>query len=203
LKYILGVNKINKSKKILNEEKKKQRMIQKQDEIAKQKVMKQLNLNNRLKNNPDYKLKLMEIIFDKGIKNYDFFSQFLKHAQVNDLKYKVQSELIPNSMTFYRNIENHYVNEKNELYSNLQTINENHVVIIWNSEETIKYIFNNTFTSTISNIKLLIPNKKLSLIIYKIDNYFKYLKSVKDQSMQEEISRKLSNLIDYTCSKFK
>ncbi|XP_011504232.1 PREDICTED: crossover junction endonuclease EME1-like [Ceratosolen solmsi marchali] len=183
----------NNVNKILEKGKDKQQTkLEKQEEITKQKLLKKLNKKNCLNNNADHKLKLIEIIFDEEIKNHDYFDHFLTYAEENCIKYNVQSQLIPKSITFSRYIENHYINKENNLCSNIENVNEKHIIIIWNCKEIIDHIFDNTFISVISNIKLLVPDRKLSLIIYKIGSYFKYLKSIKDRAVQETFSRNLS-----------
>ena len=137
----------------------------------------------------------MEIRFDEEITNFDFYTEFLKTAQESEVKHSVKSHLVPNSITWKRKVEENYLNEKHEICSNIKIVNENQIMLIWDCEETVKHIHRGTFVSAISNTKSLVSDKKISLVMYKIESYFKHMKTVKDRAVQNEISN--GNLINY------
>ncbi|XP_014212150.1 crossover junction endonuclease EME1 [Copidosoma floridanum] len=141
------------------------------------------------KTNPKDCMKSMEVIIDEGVKKYDFFNDFSRTATENELKYSIKSQLIPNSITWKRRAEVIY----DEKEVNIEVVDENQLVIIWDCEETIKHVSENTLIPAISNIKSMMPCQQISLILYKTQGYFKYSKSAKDQTAQSSADNNKQN----------
>lgn len=173
--------------KIRKKEEREQERIRKQREQAKQKALKQMNSKNRLNFDPDYSMKLMKVILDEELENSDFFTDFIKSTEETEMTYDVQSQIIPKSITWTRRVEENYVNDMNEVCSNSRIIQENHVMIIWDCKETVQHVVDGTFTTAINNIKSLVSDQKLYLVMYKVDDYFKFLKQKKNRNARDEI----------------
>ncbi|XP_014235937.1 crossover junction endonuclease EME1 [Trichogramma pretiosum] len=178
--------KVNQEKKRKQEEKQQERQ-RKQEEAARQKALKQLNSKNKLSADPEHCLKLMEINYDHEIMSSDFFIDFLQTIAESKIKHSVQSQIIPNSITWKRTEEQNYLNDSNEICTKSITIDECQTIIVWNCKEAVKQVYENNFLNTIKKIKCLLPKKKITLVIYKIEDYFKYSKNLKDAAMHEQI----------------
>ncbi|OXU26272.1 hypothetical protein TSAR_002468 [Trichomalopsis sarcophagae] len=185
------------------QEERQQEKLRKQEEAAKQKALKELNKKNRLQFNPENSLKSMKILFDEEIAKYDFYTDVLRNAEEYEVQYNVQSQLIPKSITWNRKVEDNYINDKHEVCSTAKQIDEDQLMIIWDAKETVNHISNDTFISAISNVKSLLPDKKLTLVMYKIESYFKYIKSIKDRAVREDILSSQGNQQNQKKSKTK
>lgn len=146
-----------------------------------------MNSKNRLNTTPDECLKSMHVSLDEGIERFDFFNEFVRDAAENAVKYRVESQLIPKSITWRRKVEESYVNEKHEVCSTTQTVDENQLLLVWDCEETVKHVSDNTLNTTVGNIKSLLPDKELTLVMYQMESYFQYTKNMKNRAAQEEI----------------
>lgn len=178
--------KVDEEKKRKQEEKQQER-LRKKEEAARLKAEKQLHAKNRLVIKADYSMKMMEIIVDNEIQNLDFYINFLRAVQETETKHKTQSQIIPKSITWNRTVEDHYINDQHEVCSSKRIVNEDHVIVIWDHEETIKHMSDSTFVSEISNLKTLVPGKNLFLVIYKVEPYFKFIKNSKDRAVRDDI----------------
>lgn len=167
--------------KLRKQEEKARKKEEKELTAKKQKAEKELLSKKRLFNNPDHSIKLMNVIFDEEVEKLDFYTEFIKEIEKSDFKYSVTSQLIPQSITWNRNAEDYYINENQEVCSIEKIVDENQMVIIWSPEEIVTHISNDTLTSAISNITSIIPNKQITLVIYKIESYFKNMKNQKDK----------------------
>lgn len=168
--------------KIRKDEEKAKKKADK-ERIAKiQRAEKELNSKKRLINNPDHSIKLMKLNIDKDLEKFDFYSNFLREIDKNELKYTVESQVIPQSITWTRNAEEYYINENQEVCSFERTVNEHQMIVIWSPEEIVKHVANDTFISAIRNITSIIDDKNITLVIYKIEDYFK---SIKNQKVKE------------------
>ncbi|XP_058800500.1 crossover junction endonuclease EME1-like [Phymastichus coffea] len=182
----IKTKKVDEEKKRKQQEKQQER-LRKKEEAARLKAEKQLHAKNRLVIKADYSMKMMEIIIDNVIQSLDFFTNFLKTVEDTDIKYKVQSQVIPKSITWNRTVEDYYINDQHEVCSRTKIVNEDHVLVIWDHEETINHMANDTFISELSIIKSRMPAKNLFLVIYKVETYFKFRKNAKGRAMQDDI----------------
>nr|XP_012222936.1 PREDICTED: crossover junction endonuclease EME1 isoform X2 [Linepithema humile] len=95
----------------------------------------------------------------------------IKFMEVN-----LDQELIPNSITWRRNIEENYIDEDNEVCVRKGTQMEEFAIIIWSSYETVTHVAEDTFCASISNITTLLPNYSITLVVFGMEEYFAYLK---------------------------
>ncbi|KAJ8686982.1 hypothetical protein QAD02_022776 [Eretmocerus hayati] len=137
---------------------------------------------------PEQSMKCMKVILDEAFKDLDFFNDLLKALNESEVQFTVESQLIPKSITWLRKVQDNYIDDKHEVRTNTRAEKEKQVMVIWNQEEAIKHISDNTFFAAVRNIKSLLPDKSLSLVIYNTENYFKYHKNLKDRAVRDEIA---------------
>lgn len=166
--------------KLRKQEEKARKKADKDLLVKKQKAEKELISKKRLLNMPEHSMKLMKVIIDQDITKFDFCCEFKKEAEKNNLNYVIEPQILPQSITWSRSAEEYYINDDQEVCCFTKTVDENHVVVVWTHEDIVNHISNDTFISTLSNYKSFVHNNKLTLVIYKIENYFKYSKNHKN-----------------------
>jgi len=170
---------------------KEERLIR-QQALARDKTLKAIMLKRSKDIKPGECFKFMEINLDRGIDTLTF--QEVKNILQNaDIKFNIIDALIPNSITWQRNIEENYVGEDNEVYmkNNIQT--EKYIIVIWNSHEAVMHVVKGTFCASILDIKVLISNYNMILIIFGMEEYFAYQKKRKSNESSENKKTKYNN----------
>lgn len=96
-----------------------------------------------------------------------------------NVRYSINTGLISNSVLWKRIVENHYVNEINEIctVTDIETINQ--IVIIWNWDEVVTKVIDGSFCDSIVNIKTSLPNYKIILVVFGIEDYFTHKKQAR------------------------
>lgn len=168
----------------------KQKKEEKIQQMMKEKALKTIAIKKSKNIKPGECLKFIEVVIDKGIENFSYITDIISTLLNTNLQYNIKSQFISNSITWKRNIENHYVNENNEICTITNIENIDQILIIWNWDETVIKIANDSFCTSISDIKSLLPNYKIILVIFGIENYFAYKMQEKNSDKSETKNKK-------------
>lgn len=168
----------------------KEERLRCQQARAREKALKAIEKKKSKDIKPGECLKFMEVNLDRNIDAFAFRTEIESALQDADVKINATTELIPNSITWQRNIEKNYVSEDNEVHSNKSVQTEQYVIVIWSNYEAVKHVAEGTFCTSISHIKSLIPNYNMTLVIFGMEEYFTYRKKQKtDQNSKSKGSR--------------
>lgn len=168
----------------------KQKKEEKIQQMMKERALKTIAIKKSKNIKPGECLKFMEVVIDKNIENFSYITDIISTLLNTNLQYSIKSQFISNSITWKRNIENHYVNENNEICTITNIENIDQILIIWNWDETVIKIANDSFCTSISDIKSLLPNYKIILVIFGIENYFTYKMQGKNSDKSETKNKK-------------
>ena len=92
----------------------------------------------------------MIVLFDTGIQKFDFFEDTKTMLLEAGVQCNIEGELIPNSITWGRNIEDYYVNEMNEICTVRDIEKLNETLIVWNWDEAVRKVADGSFCASIS-----------------------------------------------------
>ncbi|XP_076650966.1 methyl methanesulfonate sensitivity 4 [Halictus rubicundus] len=181
------VNKANKKKpkSQLTEER-----LKRQEQLARDRALKAIASKNSKNIKPGECMKFMEVVLDEGIEQFSCKNEIITTLLDASVRYSIREELIPNSITWKRSIENSYVNEANEIRTVTDTENVKQILIIWNWDEGVRKVADGSFCTTISSIKATLPNYNMMLVIYGIGDYFAYRKKSKNSGKNGEKTQK-------------
>nr|XP_012153371.1 PREDICTED: uncharacterized protein LOC100881519 isoform X2 [Megachile rotundata] len=151
----------------------------KKQELLKEKALRAVALKRSKNLKPGECLKFIEVVLDTSIENYPFITDIVNTLLDANVRYSINTGLISNSILWKRIVENHYVNESNEICTatDIETINQ--IVVIWNWDEVVTKVIDGSFCDSIVNIKTSLSNYKIILVIFGIDDYFTHKKQVK------------------------
>ncbi|XP_072759228.1 crossover junction endonuclease EME1 isoform X1 [Anoplolepis gracilipes] len=168
----------------------KEERLKRQQERAKEKALKAIEKKKSKEIKPGECLKFMEVNLDRNIDTFGFRTEIESVLQSADIKTNVTTELIPNSITWRRNIEKNYVGEDNEVYVNKSMQTEKFIIMIWSNYEAVKHVAEGNFCASILHHKSLIPDYNMTLIIFGMEEYFAYWKRQKtDKNSKSKGSR--------------
>ncbi|OAD53267.1 Crossover junction endonuclease EME1 [Eufriesea mexicana] len=148
--------------------------LKRQEHLIREKALKTIAIKKSKNTKPGECMKFMEVVLDKGIDNFTSLTNIIKTLTDANLQYSTKIEFISNSITWKRNIENNYINEANEICTVTNVEKVNQIMIIWNWDETVTKVADNSFCVSISNIKSSLANYKIILVIFGIEDYFAY-----------------------------
>ncbi|XP_063988703.1 crossover junction endonuclease EME1 [Diachasmimorpha longicaudata] len=121
-------------------------------------------------------MKFMEVDFDYKLSLFDFHEEsqrLLKNARVNTWN---SSLIIPSSLKWTRKVEIYTVDINNEIVTARREETQDDTMIIWNWDTAVKKIHDQSFQESLDDIAKVVPDKKISLVIYKMEGYFSYYK---------------------------
>ncbi|KAI4490648.1 hypothetical protein M0804_003592 [Polistes exclamans] len=163
---------IKKSKSKLKEER-----LKKQETLAKEKKLKALT-TKKLKNiKPGECMKFIKVILDKHIEEYKFYPETLVTLNDANISYSFISHSISNSITWERSIEEDSINENNQICTKTMKQIEKYIIVIWNWKEVVDKLIDDSFNSSLSYIRTLLPDYNMTLVIFGIKAYFLYHKN--------------------------
>ncbi|CAD1475138.1 unnamed protein product, partial [Heterotrigona itama] len=158
-----------KSRIQINEEK-----LKKQEQLKREKALKAIAAK-KLKNiKPSECMKFIEVTVDEAIANFTCITDVTDTLRDAEVKCTVKTKFISNSITWKRNIENSYVNDDNEIHTITDVEKVSQILIIWNWDEVATKVTNGDFCTSIANIKCSLPDYKITLVVYGIEDYFSY-----------------------------
>lgn len=175
--------------KPIDEEKLKR---QKDAKIAK--LEKQITMKTQKNNKKGECMKFITVELDEGLKTFDFYQQSLAELDKAGVKYKENSMIIPNSATWTMIHEEYYIDNDTNLQTNTRKEEQKIVLIIWGVEQVVRLINDNEFISTITSISTILSNKRLSIIIYGLEEYFSVKKNSGGKKKDQQKYQVLKNL---------
>lgn len=162
--------------------------LKRQQAQAREKALKAIEKKRSKDIKPGECLKFMEVNVDRNIDVLAFRTEIESVLRSADIKINVTTELIPNSITWQRTIEDNYVGEDNEVHVNKSIQVEEYIIVIWSNYEAVKHVAEGTFSTSVLHNKSLIPNYNMTLVIFGMEEYFAK-KQKTDQSSKSKGSR--------------
>lgn len=166
-----------KNKTALQEEQLKRRQA-----LARDKALRAIASKKSRDMKPGECIKFMEVNLDQGIDVFSFRTEIQSVLRDANVSFNVTAELIPNSITWRRNIEENYVDENNETRVRRSVQTEKYAIVIWSSYEAVKHVADGTLCESISNCKALLPDYSVTLVIFGTKEYFAYRNKAKESS---------------------
>ncbi|TGZ38067.1 crossover junction endonuclease EME1 isoform X1 [Temnothorax longispinosus] len=163
-----------KDKETVREERARRR-----EALAREKALKAIEKKTSRDIKPGECMKFMEVNLDQGIDAVASRGEIESALQNAGIKFNVTTELIPNSITWRRNVEEDYVDEDNEIRTKRSVRTEEYAIVIWSSYEAVRHVAEGTFCTFVSNSKDLMPNYNMTLVICGMEDYFAYRKKQK------------------------
>ncbi|EFN82754.1 crossover junction endonuclease EME1 [Harpegnathos saltator] len=166
----------------------KEERLKRQQALARQKALRTIASKKSRDMKPGECMKFMEVNLDQGIDAISCteIQNVLRNANIH---FNVTSELIPNSITWRRNVEESYIDENNEVRVRKSVQTEKYTVVIWSNYEAVKHVTNGTLCASISSCKALKSNYNMTLVIFGMEEYFTYHKKAKGKSGQHSGSK--------------
>ena len=156
----------------------------KQERLMREKALRGIALKKQKNIKPGECMKFMEVVFDEGIEKFGFFKDIKAMLSEAGVECKVKEELIPNSITWRRNIEESYLSATNEICTVRDIEKLNETLIVWNWDEAVRKVADGSFCASISSMKSLLAGDnliiKLLLVIIGMDDYFEHRKGTRD-----------------------
>ncbi|CAL7938448.1 unnamed protein product [Xylocopa violacea] len=179
--------------------------LKRQKQLIRERALKTIAAK-KLKNlKPGECMKFIEVILDKGIESFTSITDIINTLIDASLQYSINKELISNSITWKRIIENGYLNEVNEICTTTNIEKVNQMLIIWNWDEAVTKVADNTFCTSILSIKsALDPDCRIILVIFGIDDYFTYRRHERNsnKSKRKNQTQKSGTKIDVEFKNF-
>nr|XP_031842540.1 crossover junction endonuclease EME1 [Nomia melanderi] len=171
-----GAKTVNKkTKSQLTEER-----LRRQEQLKRSKALKAIAYKKSKNIKPGECMKFIRVVFDKGIEDFHCKNEILTAILEADAQYSISNELIPNSISWKRNVENSYINEANEICTVTDVEQVHQMLIIWTWNETVDKVADGSFCTTISSIKASLSDYNIILVIFGIEDYFTYKKQSKN-----------------------
>ncbi|XP_043265877.1 crossover junction endonuclease EME1 [Colletes gigas] len=146
--------------------------LKRQEQLIRERALKAI-ASKKLKNiKPGECMKFVEVVLDEAIENFDFIKNITSTLLEANIQYSINAELIPNSITWKRIVENSYVDDTNKICTETDVQRINQILIIWNWDKALMEVADGSFCATISTIKASIPNYNMILVIFGIEDYF-------------------------------
>jgi len=163
---------VPKDKTALKEDRRKRQQI-----LAREKASRAIERKRSKEMKPGECIKFMEVNLDRRIDDrFTFRTEIESVLQNADVKFNVTTELIPSSITWRRNVEESYIDEDNEVCLRKSVQTEEFAIIIWSSYEAVTHVAEDTFSASVTNIKTVLPNYSVTLVIFGMEEYFAYRK---------------------------
>ncbi|KYQ46282.1 Crossover junction endonuclease EME1 [Trachymyrmex zeteki] len=161
-----------------------------QQALAREKTLKAIEKKTLKDMKPGECIKFMEVYLDRGIGSVSSREEIESALQDAGIKFNVTTEIIPNSITWRRNVEEDYISEDNDVRTRRSIQTEEYVIVIWSNYKAVKHVAEGTFCTSVSDYKALIPNYNMTLVICGMEEYFAYRKKQKsDQNSGSKGSR--------------
>ncbi|XP_054015755.1 crossover junction endonuclease EME1 [Hylaeus anthracinus] len=163
--------------------------LKRQEQLIREKALKTIASKKSKSIQPGECMKFMEVVLDKGIENFGFITDITSTLLDANIKYSINKELISNSITWKRNIENSYVNETNEICTVVDIEKVNQILVLWNWDEAVTKVADGSFFGSISNIKASLSNYNIMIVIFGIEDYFTYKNQTKNSTKNRAKSK--------------
>jgi len=150
-----------------------------QQALVREKALRAIEKKTSRDMKPGECIKFMEVNLDRGIDAVVSRGEIESALQNAGIKFNVTTELIPNSITWRRNVEEDYIGEDNEVCTKKNIQTEAYAIVIWSNYEAVRHVAEDTFCASVSNSKALIPSYNMTLVICGMEEYFVYRKKQK------------------------
>lgn len=150
------------------EEKERRLQAKTKDKAVKESMKK--NLRN---NNPSECLKFVDVVIDRSLETFAFYPEVLTRLRDSEIKYKLEEQLFPSTVTWIRNVEKNYVDEENRVQSASTSERQDQMLIVMMAEEVARQIKGKSFTRNIVDVHDNLPSMRLTLVVYGIKKYFR------------------------------
>ncbi|XP_043269900.1 crossover junction endonuclease EME1 [Venturia canescens] len=141
-------------------------------------------------------LKFMTVHLDKDLEDIASYSEIIDVLRSYEILWDYESQPIPNSITWTRKVESYHMNDRNHICEETINQDENQILVIWTSDETVQKIKDETFIPSATSIATMFPEKKMSLIIYGMDDYFERSKKSKKQKSDKNNHKRENSTTD-------
>lgn len=169
--------------------------VKRQRDAKIEKLEKKIALMIQKNSKPDECMKFIKVELDETLKSFDFYQQSLSELVGADVSFKEVSMMIPNSIKWIKINEEYSIDEKEiNIQTKRQEEEENLVLIIWDAEYVVNLFNDNKLSSTIISISKILPNKRLSIVIYHLEDYFLAKKNAGGKKKEQQYFKALKNL---------
>ncbi|KAF7993333.1 hypothetical protein HCN44_006393 [Aphidius gifuensis] len=169
--------------------------LKRQRDAKIEKLEKKIALMIQKNSKPGECMKFIKVELDETLKSFDFYQQSLSELIGAGVSFKEVSMMIPNSIKWIKINEEYSIDEKEiNIQTKKQEEEENLVLIIWDVEYVVKLFNDNELSSTIINISKILTNKRLSIIIYHLEDYFLAKKNAGGKKKEQQYFKDLKKL---------
>ena len=159
----------------------------KKKEIAHAKALKQASAEIERAKKPGECQKWVSTTLDPGLLTADYSGEMLTALRASELDYAVEDCIIPYSITWERQIHSVQVDKDMAVKKITTTQREPIVLIVWLWNEVIEKINSNTLLSTFEEMISMLPGNELTVVIYGIEDYFRFQKTQKNRDVRSEV----------------
>lgn len=147
---------------------------------AREKALRAIERKKSRDAKPGECIRFMEVELDLGIDAFAYHAEIKSTLLSADVKFNVIAQLIPNSITWRRNIVEHYVGEDdNEVRARRSARAEKHAIVIWSDCQTAHHVAGGTFFAAVRHICASLPSYTVTLVVFGMEEYFAYRKKRK------------------------
>ncbi|XP_065224426.1 crossover junction endonuclease EME1 [Planococcus citri] len=121
-------------------------------------------------------IKYITILLDSNIINCEFSAELLMALRTAEIQYKVEDQDISNSALWIRKLEDD--SEKTET----------HMLILWTCSEFLDLLKLDRLDSTIQRHQNSYPEYQITIVIFGIEEYFRFQKTLKNRQLKSKIT---------------
>lgn len=180
-------------KKLEQAEKAKQRQAvqeereKKKKEAAHSKALKQATSEIERAKKPGECLKWVTTILDTGVLNSEYSGELLTALRASEVDYKVEESIIPCTVSWERRIQTVHVDENMVIQKKITTQSETTVLVMWMWNKLIEQVHENSLHKAIEEIAALLPDRDLTLVIFGLEDYFRFQKTQKRRDVRSDV----------------
>ncbi|PNF42774.1 hypothetical protein B7P43_G13623 [Cryptotermes secundus] len=134
-------------------------------------------------------LKYIQVCLDQQLLTAEYGGEILVSLQSAEMQYNIQSNLVPCSIFWTREVQEHFVGEDMEVHVRSRKEEEEEILIVWHWEKVMRLIHAVDLTNHIQSLQLTLPGKKLTLVVYGVEQYFRYHNSSKRQEVRAKVGK--------------
>lgn len=132
-------------------------------------------------------LKYMQVCLDQKLLNAEYGGEILVSLQSAEMQYNIQSNPVPSSVFWTREVQEHFVGDDMKVHVRSRKEEEEEMLIVWTWDEVITLIHTRELTNHIKSMQLMVPRKKLTLVVYGAREYFRHKKIFVGQEQQAQV----------------
>jgi hypothetical protein len=159
---------LQKKQKVVEREKKKQDL---EREKSLKKALAEANKNSK----PAECMKFITVHIDSEIINEEYGNDVIKALQESDVKYEVQSQIFPCTISWTRKVQSHLINDNGKLVLSTDRQDTDEILLVLSCKELLEHVINNTLITHIQSLKSVLVNKKITLAVFNLQSYVRYV----------------------------